>query len=100
NTAVYSTSKTGVIAITRNLAREWARYNIRVNAVAPGYARTPMTEFLMEQEKFYNATLKHIPLRRLCNERDVAEAVLFLASETSAYVTGHILTVDGGRSTS
>lgn len=99
NTVAYSTSKTGVIAITRNLAREWARYNIRVNAVAPGYARTPMTQFLMEQEKIYNSFIKRIPLRRLCTAADVAQAVFFLISEASAFITGHILTVDGGQTT-
>lgn len=97
NTAVYSTSKTGIVAITRNLAREWARHNIRVNAVAPGYARTPLTEFVMEQEKILNAFLRQIPLRRLCTPQDVAEAVLYLVSDAAAYVIGHVLSVDGGR---
>ncbi|MCL6635989.1 MAG: SDR family oxidoreductase, partial [Peptococcaceae bacterium] len=99
NTAVYSLSKAGLITLTRNLAREWAGYNIRVNAVAPGYARTPLTEFIMKDEKTYNAILKRVPLRRLCTAEDVARAVLFLVSEASSFITGHVLVVDGGQST-
>lgn len=62
NTVVYSVSKAGVVALIRNLAREWAKYNIRVNAVAPGYARPPMTEAFMRDEKIYNSFLRRVPL--------------------------------------
>ncbi|MHB8919306.1 MAG: SDR family NAD(P)-dependent oxidoreductase, partial [Desulfocucumaceae bacterium] len=94
NTAVYSASKAGLINLTRSLAREWAKYNVRVNAVAPGYARTPLTEFLMEKEKMVNSLLKRIPLRRLCTAGDVAQAVLYLVSDVSSFVTGQVIVVD------
>lgn len=99
NTAVYSASKAGVVSLTRSLAREWARHNVRVNAVAPGYARTPMTEALMQDEKVYNSFLRRVPLRRLCTPQDVAQSVLFLASDNSSFITGHVLVLDGGQST-
>jgi 2-deoxy-D-gluconate 3-dehydrogenase len=99
NSVVYSVSKTGIVAVTRNLAREWARYNIRVNAVAPGYAHTPLTNFLIEDEKIYQAFLRRIPMRRLCTPRDVAQGVLFLVSDASSYITGHVLVIDGGQTT-
>lgn len=99
NASVYSLSKAGLVNLTRSLAREWAMYNVRVNAVAPGYARTPLTEFLMEQEKMVSSFLKHIPLRRLCTAGDVAQAALYLVSDASSYVTGQVLVVDGGRTT-
>ena len=73
--------------------------NIRVNAVAPGYAHTPLTNFLIEDEKIHKAFLRRIPMRRLCAPKDVAEAVLFLVSVRSSYVTGHVLVVDGGQIT-
>lgn len=99
NTAVYSVSKAGLVNLTRSLAREWAMYNVRVNAVAPGYARTPLTEFLMEQEKMVSSLLKRIPLRRLCTAEDVAQAVLYLVSDVSSFVTGQVIVVDGGQTT-
>lgn len=99
NTSVYSVSKTGLVALTRNLAREWAPYNIRVNAVAPGYAMTPLTESLLQQEKMVSSILKRIPLRRLCTAGDVSGAVLYLVSDASSYMTGQVIVLDGGQST-
>lgn len=99
NTAVYSLSKTGLVSLTRSLAREWAKYNIRVNAIAPGYAKTPLTETLLENEEIHQTILKRIPMRRFCTTRDVAQGVSFLVSEASAFITGHVLVLDGGQTT-
>ena len=95
----YSASKGGVIALTRALAVEWAPKGIRVNAIAPGYFITPMTDRLKERDpKFYREILERIPLGRFGEGRDLAGAVVFLASEASSYVSGHILLVDGAYS--
>jgi len=92
--ANYAASKAGVIGLTKTAARELARKGVRVNAVAPGYIVTRMTEQLSAEAKA--ALQQQIPLQRLGQPEDVAEAVLFLASDASSYVTGHVLCVDGG----
>jgi 3-oxoacyl-[acyl-carrier protein] reductase len=92
--ANYSSSKAGLIGLTKSLARELAARNIKVNAVAPGYIRTAMTEALPEEEK--RQYLNLIPLNRFGTPLDIANAVLFLASPLSDYMTGQVLTVDGG----
>jgi 3-oxoacyl-[acyl-carrier protein] reductase len=90
----YSASKAGVIGLTKTIAREFAQRGINVNAIAPGYIETPMTEVLPEKVK---EDLKRlIPMERLGKPGDVAEAVLFLVSEESNYITGHVLNVNGG----
>ena len=90
----YTASKGGVIAITKTLAKELARFNITVNAVAPGYIRTPMTDTVPEKvEKFI---INQIPLGRAGEADEVANAVAFLASDMADYITGHILSVNGG----
>jgi 3-oxoacyl-[acyl-carrier protein] reductase len=90
----YAASKAGLIGLTKSLARELAGRNITVNAIAPGYIQTAMTERLPEEER--EQFLSMIPLRRLGTPRDIADAALFLASPLSDYMTGQILTVDGG----
>lgn len=90
----YAASKAGVIGFTKSLAREVAARNITVNAVAPGYILTPMTEALSEQTK--QAFLNLIPLRKFGTPEDVAKAVRFLLSEDAAYITGQVLNVNGG----
>jgi 3-oxoacyl-[acyl-carrier protein] reductase len=90
----YSASKAGVIGLTRTVARELASRNITVNAVAPGFIATDMTAKLGEE--MLQAIRKEIPLGRLGEPQDVADAVLFLASDAAAFITGHILTIDGG----
>jgi 3-oxoacyl-[acyl-carrier protein] reductase len=88
--ANYAAAKAGLIGMTKTVAAEVARRGVTVNAVAPGFIQTDMTEELTED------WLKLIPARRLGTPEDVAAAVRFLASEDAAYVTGTTLTVDGG----
>jgi 3-oxoacyl-[acyl-carrier protein] reductase len=90
----YAASKAGVIAFTKSAAKELASRNIRVNAVAPGFIETKMTEVLPEDIRA--KMLDAIPMKRLGLPSDVADAVVFLASGAASYVTGHVLTVSGG----
>lgn len=92
--ANYAASKAGLIGLTKSLARELASRNITVNAVAPGYISTPMTDVLNEQQR--SAMLTQIPLDRAGTPDDIAHAVAFLASDQAAYITGHVLDVNGG----
>ncbi|HPB30919.1 MAG TPA: 3-oxoacyl-[acyl-carrier-protein] reductase [Candidatus Sumerlaeota bacterium] len=92
--ANYSASKAGVIGLTKTLAKELASRGITVNAVAPGFIRTKMTEFLKDDAR--EALIKMIPLTRLGEPQDVANAVLFLSSPLADYITGQVLPVDGG----
>jgi 3-oxoacyl-[acyl-carrier protein] reductase len=92
--ANYSASKAGVIGFTKSIAKEFASRQIRVNAVAPGFIATDMTEKLSEE--VVASYKKAIPLGRMGLPEDVAKAVLFLSSEQSSYMTGQIITVDGG----
>lgn len=92
--ANYSASKAGVIGLTKSAARELASRGICVNAVAPGYVKTDMTRVLSDQVK--EQMLAQIPLGRAASPEEIAEVVLFLASEQSAYMTGQVLHVDGG----
>ena len=92
--ANYSASKAGVIGFTRTVARELARKNICCNAVAPGFIDTEMTRVLPEKAK--ENALAAIPLKRMGTVDEVARAVCFLASDDAAYITGHVLPVDGG----
>jgi 3-oxoacyl-[acyl-carrier protein] reductase len=90
----YAASKAGLIGFTRSLAREVASRNITVNAVAPGYVETPMTAVL--DQKLRETMLAAIPLGRPGTDREIAQAVTFLASDAAAYITGHVLDVNGG----
>ena len=92
--ANYSASKAGVIGLTKTLAKEFASRGINVNAVAPGFIKTKMTEFLKEDAR--KALIDMIPLNRLGEPEDVANAVVFLSSPLSEYITGQVITVDGG----
>lgn len=92
--ANYSASKAGVIAFTKSMARELGSRGIRVNAVAPGFIQSKMTEVLPEEAK--NNLLRQIPLGRLGLPENVAKAVLFLVSDDADYITGQVLNIDGG----
>lgn len=92
--ANYCAAKAGLIGITKSLARELGSRGITVNAVAPGFIETDMTEKLSEQIK--EGMLAQIPLKRAGSVKDIAEAVAFLASERAAYITGQTLQVNGG----
>lgn len=83
--------------LTKDLAAKWARYNINVNAIAPGYFPTDLTEYVREHGG--DILLRHIPLGRFGGDDELKGAVVFLASDASNYVTGHILVVDGGYTT-
>lgn len=92
--ANYSASKAGVIGLTHTLARELASRNVTVNAVAPGFIATDMTAKLGEE--ILTKVREEIPLGRLGDPQDVADAVLFLVSPAASFITGHVLTIDGG----
>jgi NAD(P)-dependent dehydrogenase (short-subunit alcohol dehydrogenase family) len=91
----YHASKGGVIAFTKDLACKWGIHNIQVNAIAPGWFPTHMSEVVIERNK--EAFLKRIPLGRFGNEHDLKGAAVFLSSGASDFVTGHVLVVDGGQ---
>jgi 3-oxoacyl-[acyl-carrier protein] reductase len=90
----YAASKAGMIGMTRSIAREVASRGITVNAVAPGYIETPMTAVLSEELR--QSMIASIPLGRPGTDLEVAQAVAFLASDSAAYITGHVLDVNGG----
>jgi len=94
--AHYSASKGGIAALTKTLALELAPYNIRVNAIAPGAIDTPMAASAKADPKVLEQTLAMIPLHRMGKPEEIANAVLFLSSKASSYITGSIIVVDGG----
>lgn len=97
NIASYIASKGGVVQLTRGLAVEWARHNIRVNCIAPGYIVTEMAKRDIETNpKILEQNLRKIPMKRGGQPREVADVVVFLASEAASYVTGQIVSMDGG----
>ena len=97
NLAPYIASKGAMVQLTKALAVEWARHNVRVNAIAPSYIRTEMTRRDIEaDEKILQFNLSKIPMRRAGEPDEVAGLVVFLASEASSYITGETVAVDGG----
>ena len=94
--AVYHASKAAVAHLTKATAMEMVRYNINVNAVAPGWIRTELIKHLLENEAMLNKYLKGIPMRRLGEPEDVAPLVAFLCSDMASYITGTVMFVEGG----
>lgn len=92
----YAATKMGVIAMIRSLAVELARYEIRANAVIPGWIETPMTQQAFSNEKFVQAVLRRVPLRRWGQPSDFSALAVYLASDASAYHTGDSFVIDGG----
>ena len=92
----YSTSKAGLIMLTKQMAFEWADYNIRVNAISPGLIRTPLTEDMYQNEAIHQQRKSLISLKRIGTGEDIANIVSFLCSPKSAYITGQSILADGG----
>jgi NAD(P)-dependent dehydrogenase (short-subunit alcohol dehydrogenase family) len=98
--SAYSASKAGIISLTKYLSAEWDGYNVRVNAIAPGYIMTPgVAEWYRQEPEAYDERRKRIPLGRLGQPEDVAKAALFLASDAADYISGITLVVDGAGTT-
>ena len=94
--SMYGMTKGGIVSLTRDLAAEWGKYSIRVNALAPGWIRTPMTNALQQNPERAAKVLDRVPLGRWGEPQDVAGAALFLASDAARYITGHTIPIDGG----
>jgi NAD(P)-dependent dehydrogenase (short-subunit alcohol dehydrogenase family) len=96
--SAYSATKGAITALTRGLAVEYAPYNIRVNAICPGFVTTALTERALKNPGIAKALLESTPLRRFGEAEEIAKAALFLAGDDASYVTGAELAVDGGMS--
>ena len=94
--SVYSISKAGVIMATKTMAQQWAQYNIRVNAIAPGLTKTRFSEALWSNKDILQGAMFGTPLQRVAEPEEMVGAVIFLASDASSYVTGQVLAIDGG----
>jgi NAD(P)-dependent dehydrogenase (short-subunit alcohol dehydrogenase family) len=96
NGGAYTPSKAGIIGLTKLLAIEWTKYNIRVNAISPGPVMTPLQRKAYPSEKLLEARNRAIPMGRHATPPEIARVAVFLASEDAAYITGEEITVDGG----
>jgi len=94
--APYGMSKAAIIQLTRNLAVDWAPDNIRVNAIAPWYIRTGLTEPVLENKKYYDEVIKRTPMKRVGQPEEVASLAAYLSMPVSSYITGQCIAVDGG----
>ncbi|AKD04666.1 SDR family oxidoreductase [Pontibacter korlensis] len=94
--SIYGMTKAALNQLTRNLAAEWAKDGIRVNAVAPWYISTPLAEAVLQNEEFYNNVIGRTPMRQVGKPEDVSGAIAFLCLPAAAYITGQTIAVDGG----
>lgn len=92
----YAASKGGIISLTKSLSLEWAKHNINVNVLAPGFCETSYAENFKKNDELYNFTIERTPMRRWGKPVDIANACVFLSSEASRYITGEVINVDGG----
>jgi NAD(P)-dependent dehydrogenase (short-subunit alcohol dehydrogenase family) len=93
---IYSISKAGVIMATKVMAQQWARYNIRVNAIAPGLTKTRFSEALWKNPDILKMAMSRTPMARPAEPEEMVGAIIYLASDASSYVTGQIIAIDGG----
>jgi dehydrogenase/reductase SDR family protein 4 len=93
---VYSISKAGVIMATKVMAQQWAQYNIRVNAIAPGLTKTRFSEALWKNDDILKMAMSRTPMARPADPEEMAGAIIYLASDASSYVTGQVIAIDGG----
>ncbi len=96
NLGAYSSSKAGVLLLTKMMAVEWAKHNVRVNALSPGPISTPMTDSIYNTKKLKEGRARAVPMNRFGTPEEVAKTVVFLASDDASYITGHALVIDGG----
>jgi gluconate 5-dehydrogenase len=96
--SIYGATKGAIVALTRDLAAEWAKHNVRVNAVAPGWTRTPMSEVLQRNEAQSRKVMERVPMGRWGEPDEIAGPVVFLASDAARFITGLTIPIDGGAS--
>ena len=95
--SIYCMTKGGLLQLSRALAIEWARYNVRVNAICPGWIETDLTRPYMQDQKAVDAGLRQIPLRRFGKPEDIGPLAVYLASDEASFVTGQAFVIDGGQ---
>lgn len=94
--SAYTTSKGAALMFTKSLAADYARYGIRANAVCPGWVQTPMTQWRIDIPELRDRVLRAIPMGRVCQPEEIADAISLLSDERMAYLTGHAFVIDGG----